>query len=164
MYDKVNLLWKFVKPISFALIGKEIKFSELDPQLVAYGLLIIVAGLIVSTNCKRVIRSASDLFDNSQVRLGIAYASAFGAQLNWKERLYVTISGFPKATVQAALGPVALDQIRTHNIDSSSAEAQMAYTVLIVSVLAIVITAPLGAILMVKLAPKFLQKTQLPPS
>lgn len=98
-----------------------------------------------------------------QVRLSVGYASSFGSQLNWKERLYVTISGFPKATVQAALGPVALDQVRLHNIDSSSIEAQMANIVLIVSVLAIVITAPLGAILMVKLAPKFLQKCHLPP-
>lgn len=63
--------------------------------------------------------------------------------------------------MQAALGPVALDQIRIHNIGSATYEAQMANILLIVSVLAIVITAPLGAILMVKLAPKLLLKSQI---
>lgn len=49
VYDKVSLLWKFMKPISFALIGKEINFAKLDPQIVAYGVVIIVASSIVST-------------------------------------------------------------------------------------------------------------------
>lgn len=154
-----------MKPISFALIGKEVNFFKLDPRIVAYGLLIIVAGSIVST-IARAKMSNSALFLRmsfsrfQQVRLCIAYASAFGVDLNRKERVYVTISSFPKATVQAALGPVALDQIRQHNIDSSSMEAHMANIILISSVLAIVLTAPLGAILMVKMAPKFLQKCQ----
>lgn len=128
-----------------------------------------------------------------QFRLVLAYASAMGTDLNWKERLYVTISSFPKATVQvlfppslfrrrineiiqinfnfffcfffllqAALAPVALDLVRNNNLNENYEE--LAVKVLIVSVLAIVITAPLGAILMVKLASKFLQKSQLQPS
>lgn len=154
-----------MKPISFALIGKEVNFFKLDPQIVAYGLLIIVAGSIVSTIATAKMSSSTIFVRMSfshfqQMRLCIAYASAFGVALNWKERVYVTISSFPKATVQAALGPVALDQVRQNNINSSSMEAHMANIVLIGSVLAIVLTAPLGAILMVKLAPKFLQKCQ----
>lgn len=46
--DKLNLLWKFVKPISFALIGKEVLFSKLDAQLLGYGVLIVIAGSAVS--------------------------------------------------------------------------------------------------------------------
>lgn len=46
--DKLNLLWKFVKPISFALIGKEVLFSKLDAQLVGYGVLIVIIGSLVS--------------------------------------------------------------------------------------------------------------------
>lgn len=46
--DKLNLLWKFVKPISFALIGKEVLFSKLDAQLVGYGVLIVIIGSSVS--------------------------------------------------------------------------------------------------------------------
>lgn len=167
VYEKLSLLWKFVKPISFALIGKEVNFSKLDSKILAYGLVIIVAGSIVSKNLLTTQLSCSVMFHKLtnilQIRMILSYVSAFGAELNWKEQLYVTISGFPKATVQAALGPVALDQIHMHDIDPFSYEAQMANIVLIISVLAIVLTAPLGAVLMVKLAPKFLQKSQLPP-
>lgn len=46
--DKMNLLWKFVKPISFALIGKEVLFSKLDGQLIGYGVLIVIIGSLVS--------------------------------------------------------------------------------------------------------------------
>lgn len=85
----------------------------------------------------------------------MSYFSAYGAQLNWKEKAYVTISGFPKATVQAALGPLALDMARKLK---SEENYEYANAVLIISVLAIIFTAPLGAILMLRLAPKFLQK------
>ncbi|XP_031633626.1 sodium/hydrogen exchanger 9B2 isoform X2 [Contarinia nasturtii] len=135
--DKLNLLWKFVKPISFALIGKEVLFRKLDAQLVGYGILIVIIG--------------------SLCRLLLSYALTFGADLNWKERLYITISGFPKATVQAALAPVALDMVRYRELPEYY---ELANIVLVISVLAIVLTAPSGAIFMVKLAPKFLQKTQ----
>lgn len=37
-----------MKPISFALIGKEVLFSKLDAQLVGYGVLIVIIGSLVS--------------------------------------------------------------------------------------------------------------------
>lgn len=37
-----------MKPISFALIGKEVLFSKLDAQLIGYGVLIVVIGSAVS--------------------------------------------------------------------------------------------------------------------
>lgn len=85
--------------------------------------------------------------------------SAYGGQLNWKEKAYITISGFPKATVQAALGPVALDLARSLNADDKNME--MANNVLVISVLAIIFTAPLGAVLMTKLSPKWLKRSPL---
>lgn len=57
---------------------------------------------------------------------------------------------------QATLAPVALDLVRQKHLPELHTYANI---VLIVSVLAIILTAPLGAILMVKFAPKFL----LPP-
>ena len=75
--------------------------------------------------------------------------------MNWKERFYITISGLPKATVQAALGPVALDLARSLKSEDNYA---MANTILVISVLAIIFTAPLGAILMTKLAPRMLKR------
>lgn len=58
--------------------------------------------------------------------------------------------------MQAALAPVALDMARLKNIPEYY---PLANIVLIISVLAIIITAPSGAIMMVKLAPKCLKKT-----
>lgn len=45
---KLNLLWKFVKPISFALIGKEVDFAKLDLKVVGFGIAIVLAGSTVS--------------------------------------------------------------------------------------------------------------------
>lgn len=46
---KMDLLWKFLKPISFALIGKEVNFAKLDGTTVAYGVVIIIVGSVVSS-------------------------------------------------------------------------------------------------------------------
>lgn len=55
--------------------------------------------------------------------------------LNWKERLFCVIAYLPKATVQAAIGSVPL-----------AMGLSCGQIVLSVAVLAILITAPLGAI------------------
>lgn len=60
---------------------------------------------------------------------------AAGTQLSWKERLFCVIAYLPKATVQAAIGSVPL-----------SAGLPCGKIILSVAVLAIIITAPIGAI------------------
>ena len=60
---------------------------------------------------------------------------ATGTQLSWKERLFCVIAYLPKATVQAAIGSVPL-----------SAGLPCGKIILSVAVLAIIITAPIGAI------------------
>ncbi|XP_064552233.1 sodium/hydrogen exchanger 9B1 [Drosophila montana] len=131
---RLDLLWKFLKPVSFALIGKEINFAVLEGRVIGYGALLVLLG--------------------SLLRLAFAYLSTYGGNLSRKERAYITISGFPKATVQAALGPVALDLARSAKVAS---DLTLANNVLIISVLAIIFTAPLGAILMLRLAPLWLK-------
>ncbi|XP_001358105.3 sodium/hydrogen exchanger 9B1 isoform X2 [Drosophila pseudoobscura] len=133
---RLDLLWKFLKPVSFALIGKEINFNVLQGHVIGYGALLVLVG--------------------SLFRLGFAYLSTYGGNLSRKERAYITISGFPKATVQAALGPVALDLARAASV-ANEAQLALAGNVLIISVLAIIFTAPLGAILMLRLAPHWLK-------
>lgn len=56
---------------------------------------------------------------------------------------------------QAALGPAALDLARKLNSEDNF---NLANTVLVISVLAIILTAPLGAILMTKLGPVWLKR------
>uniref|UniRef100_A0A182W2P5 Cation/H+ exchanger transmembrane domain-containing protein n=1 Tax=Anopheles minimus TaxID=112268 RepID=A0A182W2P5_9DIPT len=132
----LDLLWKFLKPVSFSLIGKEVNFSVLEGETVLYGAITLLVAVLL--------------------RLIFSYLSTMGSELNWKEKAYVTLSGFPKATVQAALGPAALDLARSLNATDEYARAQ---TVLIVTVLAIILTAPLGALLMIKLAPRWLKRS-----
>lgn len=68
-----------------------------------------------------------------------------GTNLNFKERLFVGFAYIAKATVQASIGGIAL-----------SAGLDCGSIVLTVSVLSILITAPLGAFLIDMLAPKLL--------
>lgn len=62
-----------------------------------------------------------------------------------------------KATVQAALGPVALKHLSADDPDKEFAEI-----VLMVCILSIVLTAPLGAILISITGTKLLSKTTQP--
>lgn len=61
--------------------------------------------------------------------------SLIGTDLNWRERIFSVIAYTPKATVQAAIGAVPL-----------AAGVQSGDLILAMAVLAIVITAPMGAI------------------
>ena len=65
------------------------------------------------------------------------YISLFFTNYNFKERLFIIISYLPKATVQASIGGISL-----------SLGLDIGPLALTISVLAILITAPIGAILM----------------
>ncbi len=69
------------------------------------------------------------------LRVAGVHISLLKTQLNLKERTFCSIAYLPKATVQAAIGAVPL-----------TAGVAAGNTILTVAVLAIVITAPLGAI------------------
>jgi hypothetical protein len=74
----LNLLWKFLKPVSFSLIGKEVDFQVLTGSVLLYGFLTLLIGVVF--------------------RLVSGYLSFCGGNMNWKEKAYITLSGFPKAT------------------------------------------------------------------
>ena len=69
------------------------------------------------------------------IRLGSIFACLIKTNLKINERFFCAISYFPKATVQAAIGGLPL-----------AAGMAAGNTILTISVLAILITAPLGAI------------------
>ena len=73
--------------------------------------------------------------------------SVIATKFTWKEKLYIVISYLPKATVQASIGAIALSEGLACGI-----------LVLTAAVVAILITAPLGAILMDNLKNKLLMK------
>ncbi|PSN56735.1 Sodium/hydrogen exchanger 9B2 [Blattella germanica] len=68
--------------------------------------------------------------------------------------LFVAVAWFPKATVQAALGHVALDLAR--KTDADEGVVTLASQVLTIAVLSILITAPIGAIGIFLTGPKLL--------
>lgn len=68
-------------------------------------------------------------------RMAGVFVCVLGTRLSWKERLFCAISYLPKATVQAAIGSVPL-----------TAGLGCGKMILSVAVLAILITAPLGAL------------------
>lgn len=78
--------------------------------------------------------------------IGVFIATSH-SNLNWKERLFCAIAYVPKATVQAAIGGIPL-----------AAGVATGDTILAVAVMAIVVTAPLGAIGIKLFAPTLLEK------
>ncbi|RQD77287.1 MAG: sodium:proton antiporter, partial [Candidatus Syntrophonatronum acetioxidans] len=72
--------------------------------------------------------------------------STQGSHLNWGERVFCVVSYLPKATVQAAIGGIPL-----------AAGVPSGEIILAMAVLAIVVTAPLGAVLIKVLAPRLLE-------
>ena len=68
-------------------------------------------------------------------RVAGVYVSTIGSVLNKRERLFCGIAYFPKATVQAAMGSIPL----AYGVEGGE-------LILAISVLAVVFTAPIGAI------------------
>jgi len=93
------------------------------------------------------------------LRILVTAGIAFGDRLNMKEKFFVALSWMSKATVQAALGPVAMIHLG-ENADED--QKHYAYVVQTVAVLSIILTAPLGAILISITGSKLLTKTKQP--
>ncbi|XP_055714049.1 sodium/hydrogen exchanger 9B2 isoform X2 [Phlebotomus papatasi] len=134
-----EIFWMIFEPILFGITGAAVKISELDPEMVYLGL-----GCLVTSGVIRILSTI---------------AIAFGDGLNWKEKIFVGLSWSAKATVQAALGPVAMKYLTD---DSTDEERSWADKTLTLCVLSIVLTAPLGAILISITGTKLLTKTRQP--
>ncbi|XP_054156261.1 sodium/hydrogen exchanger 9B2-like [Oppia nitens] len=120
----LKISWSLFEPLLFALIGYQVKIADLHSNAIGLAVLALIIALVL--------RTVSSMF------------VIIGANLNLKEKIYVSIAWIPKATVQAAIGSVALDLARQRGNDPQLIE--FGTFVLTVSVLSILITAPLGAI------------------
>lgn len=74
-------------------------------------------------------------------------------------KVFVALSWMAKATVQAALGPVCLKRL-AESRDSTPEQVKLAEIVLMICILSIVVTAPIGAILISISGTKLLTKTK----
>ena len=80
------------------------------------------------------------------------YISILGTPLDWKERLFCVVAYIPKATVQAAIGAVPL-----------AAGVASGEVILAVAVLSILLTAPIGAIGIMVMGERILDKGEKSP-
>ncbi|XP_046962130.1 sodium/hydrogen exchanger 9B2-like isoform X2 [Vanessa cardui] len=135
-----RILWIFFEPILFAFTGAQITVSALDPQVIAMGAVCLVSCLLL--------------------RVIATFLISFGCGLNNKEKLFIGLTWLAKATVQAALGPAALDLVHNGQTagNSSVDEERYAKAILAVSVLSVVISAPIGAILIALAGPRLLSR------
>lgn len=121
-----NRLWKVFELLLFVLVGISVDLAYVK-EAGFLAVILIIIGLIFRM-------------------LGVNI-SLIKTNLNKKERLFTSFAYMPKATVQAAIGPVALQMgLASGNL------------ILSVSVIAILITAPLGAILTDKSYKKLLTR------
>ena len=54
------------------------------------------------------------------IRSLVAFLAVFGAGLNMKEKFFIPLAWLPKATVQAAIGSVALDTAKEKNLGATN--------------------------------------------
>lgn len=140
--ESFAVFWFVFQPLLFGLIGLELKLNQLRTDMVWYGLCVLAIGLAV--------------------RVVVTFFVVLGSGLSVRERLFVAIAWLPKATVQAAIGPVALDYARKHAATSENLE--YGQQILTLAVLAILITAPIGAAGIAIAGPRLLKKAPAHPS
>ncbi|XP_027947017.1 sodium/hydrogen exchanger 9B2 isoform X2 [Eumetopias jubatus] len=130
--------WYIFQPLLFGLIGAEVSIASLRPETV--GLCVAILGIAVL------------------IRILATFLMVCFAGFNIKEKIFISFAWLPKATVQAAIGSVALDTARSHG-EKQLEEYGM--DVLTVAFLSILITAPIGSLLIGLLGPRLLQKAEL---
>ncbi|XP_029917393.1 sodium/hydrogen exchanger 9B2 isoform X2 [Myripristis murdjan] len=133
--EVVGMAWDVFQPLLFGLIGAEIRISQLEGQTVGLGVASLFIALVV--------------------RVLFTFVCVLCAGFNFKEKVFIALAWMPKATVQAAIGSTALDMARTKgDVDLQ----KYGMDVLTVAVLAILITAPIGALVIGLSGPRLLQK------
>ncbi|XP_075356766.1 sodium/hydrogen exchanger 9B2-like isoform X1 [Mycteria americana] len=133
----VAVAWNIFQPFLFGLIGAEVSVTSLRPETV--GLCVATLGIALV------------------VRIIATFLMVCFAGFNFKEKVFISLAWIPKATVQAAIGSLALDTARSHQDEQLE---KYGMDVLTVAFLAILITAPIGALVIGLAGPRLLQKAQ----
>lgn len=115
LVSKFEKIWVIAEIILFVMVGAAVNLSVI-PSIGYQAVLLIIGALIF--------------------RIIGVYVALIKTSLVLKEKLFVSLSYIPKATVQAAVGAIPL----TMGLSSG-------YLMLAIAVLAILVTAPLGATL-----------------
>ncbi|KAK3087377.1 hypothetical protein FSP39_005190 [Pinctada imbricata] len=127
--------WLIMQHFLFGLIGAAVNIGNIKGNTAGLGIACLAIGLCV--------------------RSAVSFTVTLGTGFNIKERLFITVTWLAKATVQAAIGGLALDKALELN---DPALITQGTDVLTIAVLAIIICAPVGATGMAILGPRFLVK------
>ncbi|XP_023697550.2 sodium/hydrogen exchanger 9B2-like isoform X1 [Paramormyrops kingsleyae] len=132
----VGMGWTVFQPLLFGLIGAEISVTALDVNTVALGLAALSTGLVV--------------------RVLFTFTMVLFAGFTFKEKVFIALAWLPKATVQAAIGSTALDMAQSQG---DAVLEKFGMDILTVAVLAILTTAPIGALSISLAGPRLLQRS-----
>lgn len=126
-------MWIVIEPFLFGLIGTLVDLSQLDPNFLLNGIYILVISLVL-----RAIGS---------------YVSVMSTEMGHNERMFMMVAGVPKATVQAALSSELFELASALDMKQEMEWGKQVITLIIFFIL---ITAPVGAILISVLGPSLL--------
>nr|XP_023404275.1 sodium/hydrogen exchanger 9B1 [Loxodonta africana] len=131
----VAATWNIFQPLLFGLVGSEVSVSSLSSNAI---------GICVATLSLALL-----------VRIFVTFLLMCFAGFSFKEKIFIALAWMPKATVQAVLGPLALESARisAHHLEG------YAMDVMTLAFLSILISAPNGALLIGILGPKMLSRT-----
>ena len=124
----------FCQPFLFGTVGAAVLFSKIEPSQIGKGLVVIFIGV--------------------SARWLATFMVTCEKKYNAKERAFMAFAWIPKATVQAALGGLTLAEAQKRDLPEWEEYGQAMLTT---AVFAIIITAPLGAIMINTLGTKWLE-------
>nr|XP_058923456.1 sodium/hydrogen exchanger 9B1-like isoform X8 [Kogia breviceps] len=130
----IGTAWNIFQPLLFGLVGAEVSVTSLKSDAI---------GICVATLSLALL-----------VRISFTFVLMSFAGFNFKEKIFIALSWMPKATVQAVLGPLALERARI----SAPHLEPYSKDVMTIAFLAILITAPNGALIIGILGPKVLTR------
>uniref|UniRef100_A0A8C0JLE9 Solute carrier family 9 member B1 n=1 Tax=Canis lupus dingo TaxID=286419 RepID=A0A8C0JLE9_CANLU len=130
----IKTTWHVFQPLLFGLVGSEVSVASLKSNAI---------GICVATMSLALL-----------IRISFTFVLMCFAGFSFKEKIFIALSWMPKATVQAVLGPLALEtaRISAPHLESYSKD------VMTIAFLAILITAPNGALIIGILGPKILTR------
>ncbi|XP_039076745.1 sodium/hydrogen exchanger 9B1 isoform X2 [Hyaena hyaena] len=130
----IKTAWYIFQPLLFGLVGSEVSVASLKSN--AIGICVVTMSLALL------------------IRIFCTFLLMCFAGFSFKEKIFIALSWMPKATVQAVLGPLALETARV----SAPHLEPYSRDVMTIAFLAILITAPNGALIIGFLGPKVLAR------
>lgn len=130
----IHVIWSLMSPLFFALIGTE---ADLRQEF------FYNSGQSLIFSCIAVVAVGMG------IRVIATFLSLSCSDLNYKEKIYISTIWLAKAAVQATIGPIALDAARQKGLVQ---EMEFGRTIVLVSLIAILLSAPTATLAMNLLA------------